>query len=148
MIESFEGGDADTVARTKALNAAVAVALSENGYHVGPADPNQINTPMTILVLITLMLFGTMTYGPIAAMLVELFPSRIRYTAMSLPYHVGIGWFGGFLPATTFAISAAVGDIYAGLWYPVILATACFLICALFVRESKNVNIYSVSEKR
>ncbi|WP_454723715.1 MULTISPECIES: MFS transporter [Cupriavidus] len=147
-IESFEGGGPDAAARAKALNAAVGAALSENGYHVGPADPAQINKPMTVLVLITLMLFGTMTYGPIAAMLVELFPSRIRYTAMSLPYHIGIGWFGGFLPATTFAISAAVGDIYAGLWYPVALAVACFVICALFVRESKGVNIYSAGDQR
>ena len=98
---------------------------------------------MTILVLITLMLFGTMTYGPIAAMLVELFPSRIRYTAMSVPYHVGIGWFGGFLPAASFAISAATGNIYSGLWYPVMLAGTCFVVCLLFVPESKNVDIYS-----
>lgn len=147
-IDSFEGGTAADSTKMKALNAALSKALADSGYHVGPADPNQIDKPMTVLVLIALMLFGTMTYGPIAAMLVELFPSRIRYTAMSLPYHVGIGWFGGFLPATTFAISAAVGDIYAGLWYPVALAAACFLICALFVRESKGINIYSASQQR
>ncbi|CAG2140999.1 Sialic acid transporter NanT [Cupriavidus campinensis] len=147
-IESFDGGTAQDGAKTKALNASLSKALADSGYHVGPADPSQINKPMTVLVLIALMLFGTMTYGPIAAMLVELFPSRIRYTAMSLPYHVGIGWFGGFLPATTFAISAAVGDIYAGLWYPVALAAACFLICAVFVRESKGINIYSASQPR
>ena len=98
-----------------------------------------------MVILILLMLCGTLTYGPIAAMLVELFPSRIRYTAMSLPYHIGIGWFGGFLPAASFAISAATGDIYAGIWYPVILAAACFVICFFLVRESKNVDIYSAT---
>lgn len=143
VIESFVGGGADTSPKQKQLTASISAALSENGYNVGSADPQQINKPMTVLILIVLMLFGTMTYGPIAAMLVELFPSRIRYTAMSLPYHIGIGWFGGFLPAATFAISAAAGDIYAGLWYPVILASACFVICALFVRESRHVDIFS-----
>jgi MFS family permease len=127
---------------------AISQALKANGYDVGPADTSKINKPMTVLVLIALMLFGTMTYGPIAAMLVELFPSRIRYTAMSLPYHVGIGWFGGFLPAASFAISAATGDIYAGLWYPVILAGTCFVVCLLFVRESKSVDIYSTNLHR
>jgi MFS family permease len=127
---------------------AISQALKANGYDVGPADTSKINKPMTVLVLIALMLFGTMTYGPIAAMLVELFPSRIRYTAMSLPYHVGIGWFGGFLPAASFAISAATGNIYAGLWYPVILAGTCFVVCLLFVRESKSVDIYSTNLHR
>lgn len=143
VLESFVGGDTNAVEKQKQLTASINAALSANGYATGAADPSKINKPMTILVLVTLMLFGTMTYGPIAAMLVELFPSRIRYTAMSLPYHIGIGWFGGFLPAATFAISAAAGDIYAGLWYPVILASACFVICALFVKESRQVDIFS-----
>lgn len=146
-IESFAGGGKDQVAKTKELAAGIAAALKQHGYRTGAADETEMNKPMVTLVLVALMLFGTMTYGPIAAMLVELFPSRIRYTAMSLPYHLGIGWFGGFLPATTFAISAAAGDIYAGLWYPVSLAAACFLICALFVRESKNVNIYTAQAR-
>ena len=85
---------------------------------------------------------GRNTYGPIAAMLAELFPSRIRYTAMSLPYHIGIGWFGGFLPAASFAISAATGNIYSGLWYPVVLAATCSAVCFFLVRESKDVDIY------
>ncbi|MBI6885015.1 MFS transporter [Pseudomonas putida] len=146
VIDSYVGGGADAAAKQKELTAAIAAALTANGYAIGAADPSQINKPMTVLILIILMLFGTMTYGPIAAMLVELFPSRIRYTAMSLPYHIGIGWFGGFLPAATFAISAAAGDIYAGLWYPVILAGACFVICALCVRESRHVDIFTMHD--
>ncbi len=146
-IESFAGGGKDQAAKTKELATGISAALKQHGYRTGAADETEMNKPMVTLVLVALMLFGTMTYGPIAAMLVELFPSRIRYTAMSLPYHLGIGWFGGFLPATTFAISAAAGDIYAGLWYPVSLAAACFLICALFVRESKNVNIYTAQAR-
>ncbi len=142
-IPSFNGTGPNAAAQTRQLNHAIDAALKASGYGIGPADPARINKSMTILVLIVLMLFGTMTYGPIAAMLVELFPSRIRYTAMSLPYHIGIGWFGGFLPAASFAISAASGNIYSGLWYPVILASACFVLCLLFVRESRNVNIYS-----
>jgi len=143
VIPSDAGLDKDAKAAEAKFAASVSRALKANGYDVGPADPGKINKPMTILVLIALMLFGTMTYGPIAAMLVELFPSRIRYTAMSVPYHVGIGWFGGFLPAASFAISAATGNIYSGLWYPVILAGTCFVVCLLFVPESKNVDIYS-----
>jgi hypothetical protein len=84
-----------------------------------------------------------MVYGPIAAMLVEMFPTRIRYTSMSLPYHIGNGWFGGFLPATAFAIVAAKGNIYSGLWYPIIIALATFVIGLLFVRETKDSNIYA-----
>jgi MFS family permease len=144
-IASFKGSDAGAAVKVKQLNDAIDQALKASGYSIGAADPARINKPMTILILIILMLFGTMTYGPIAAMLVELFPSRIRYTAMSLPYHIGIGWFGGFLPAASFAISAGTGNIYSGLWYPVILASICFVICLFFVRESKNVNIYSAS---
>jgi len=143
VIPSDAGLDKDAKAAEAKFAASVSQALKANGYDVGPADPGKINKLMTILVLITLMLFGTMTYGPIAAMLVELFPSRIRYTAMSVPYHVGIGWFGGFLPAASFAISAATGNIYSGLWYPVMLAGTCFVVCLLFVPESKNVDIYS-----
>jgi len=143
VIPSFDGKAADAAAKAHDFDARVSAALKAGGYTVGPADPARINMPMTVLLLVLLMLFGTMTYGPIAAMLVELFPSRIRYTAMSLPYHVGIGWFGGFLPAASFAISAATGNIYSGLWYPVSLAAACFVICLFFVKESKGVDIYT-----
>lgn len=143
VISSFDGKAPDASVLSKAFDAEIAKALKDAGYTTGPADPSRINKPMTILVLVVLMLFGTMTYGPIAAMLVELFPSRIRYTAMSLPYHVGIGWFGGFLPAASFAISAATGDIYSGLWYPVSLAAVCFVVCLLFVKESKGTDIFT-----
>jgi hypothetical protein len=107
------------------------------------ADPEQINKPMVILILTILVIYVTMVYGPIAAMLVELFPTRIRYTSMSLPYHIGNGWFGGFLPATSFAIVAATGNIYSGLWYPIIVAGMTFVIGTLFLPETKDRDIYA-----
>jgi len=85
----------------------------------------------------------TMVYGPIAAMLVELFPTRIRYTSMSLPYHIGNGWFGGLLPTTAFAIVAQTGNMYNGLWYPIVIAAATVVIGGLFIRETKDVDIYA-----
>jgi len=97
---------------------------------------------MVVLLCAWLVLLVTMVYGPIAAWLVELFPTRIRYTSMSLPYHIGNGWFGGFLPTTAFAIVASTGDIYSGLWYPVIIASATFVIGWLFVRETKDVDLH------
>ena len=105
------------------------------------ADLKAMNRPMVVLVLWILVLYVTMVYGPIAAMLVELFPTRIRYTSMSLPYHIGNGWFGGFLPTTAFAIVAATGDIYSGLWYPVGIALLTLVVGALFLRETKDVDI-------
>ncbi|POR48532.1 sugar transport protein [Paraburkholderia eburnea] len=117
-------------------------ALKSAGYPL-KADPAQLNWPMTVVVLTILVIFVTMVYGPIAAMLVEMFPTRIRYTSMSLPYHIGNGWFGGFLPATAFAIVAARGDIYSGLWYPIIIALATFVIGMLFVKETKDSDIYA-----
>ncbi|MCY1254131.1 putative sialic acid transporter [compost metagenome] len=147
-IESYRGLGADVQTQGKRFANDFSALLKGAGYAVGPADPTQVNTPMIVFLIVLLALCGTMTYGPMAAMLVELFPSRIRYTAMSLPYHVGTGWFGGFLPATAFAISASTGDIYAGLWYPVILSSACFVICLFFVRETKGINIYSAADDR
>jgi hypothetical protein len=96
---------------------------------------------MTVLLLTILVIYVTLVYGPIAAWLVELFPTRIRYTSMSLPYHIGNGWFGGFLPATAFAIVAATGNIYSGLWYPVIIAAVSFVVAAIFLPETKDVDI-------
>ena len=93
-------------------------------------------------LLFVLVLFVTMVYGPIAAMLVELFPTRIRYTSMSLPYHIGNGWFGGFLPTTAFAIVAATGNIYDGLWYPIIVAAGTFIIGLIFIPETKDRQIH------
>jgi hypothetical protein len=98
---------------------------------------------MTVLLLTILVIYVTLVYAPIAAMLVELFPTRIRYTSMSLPYHIGNGWFGGFLPTTSFAIVAATGDIYSGLWYPIVIAAATLVIGLIFVRETKDVDIYA-----
>jgi len=105
------------------------------------ADPAAINWPMTIGVLFVLILFVTMVYGPIAAILVEMFPTRIRYTGMSLPYHIGNGWFGGLLPATVFALSAYKGDIYYGLWYPVVIAAMSLIIGTIFVRDTLGTNL-------
>ena len=96
---------------------------------------------MVVLILLIMVVYVTMVYGPIAAMLVEMFPTRIRYTSMSLPYHIGNGWFGGFLPATSFAIVAAQGDIYSGLWYPIIIAAMTLVIGVLFVKETKDLDI-------
>ena len=105
------------------------------------ADPAAINTPVVIAILTYLVLLVTMVYGPIAALLVELFPTRIRYTAMSLPYHIGNGWFGGFLPTTAFAMVAATGNIYFGLWYPVAICAATVVIGLLFLPETVRRNI-------
>jgi hypothetical protein len=108
-----------------------------------PADKSRMNTGMVLAILVFLVILVTMVYGPIAAMLVELFPTRIRYTSMSLPYHIGNGWFGGLLPTTAFAMVAATGDIFYGLWYPVIVAAATFVIGMIFIRETKDVDIYA-----
>jgi MFS family permease len=108
-----------------------------------PADKDKMNKGMVLAILVFLVILVTMVYGPIAAMLVELFPTRIRYTSMSLPYHIGNGWFGGLLPTTWFAMVAATGNIYYGLWYPVIVASATFIIGMLFIRETKDVDIYA-----
>jgi len=108
-----------------------------------PADPDKMNKGMVLLLLVFLVVLVTMVYGPIAAMLVELFPTRIRYTSMSLPYHIGNGWFGGLLPTTAFAMVAATGDIYYGLWYPVIVASITFVVGMIFIRETKDVDIYA-----
>jgi MFS family permease len=120
--------------------AAMKSAIAKHGYPA-KADPAQIDYPMAILMLWILVIFVTMVYGPIAAWLVELFPTRIRYTGMSLPYHIGNGWFGGFLPATMFAVAAATGDIYSGLWYVVIVAGMSFVVGALFLPETKDRDI-------
>jgi hypothetical protein len=107
------------------------------------ADKGKMNTGMVLAILVFLVILVTMVYGPIAAMLVEMFPTRIRYTSMSLPYHIGNGWFGGLLPTTAFAMVAATGDIFYGLWYPVVVAAGTFVIGMLFIRETKDVDIYA-----
>ncbi|WP_293412709.1 MFS transporter [Piscinibacter sp.] len=120
----------------------VADTLKAAGYPA-KADPAKMNKPLIIGILVILVILVTMVYGPIAAMLVEMFPTRIRYTSMSLPYHIGNGWFGGLLPTTAFAIVAQTGNMYNGLWYPIIIAGATFVIGMLFVRETKDVDIYA-----
>ncbi|TAL21696.1 MAG: MFS transporter [Aquabacterium sp.] len=117
-------------------------ALKAAGYPA-KADPAKINHFMVGAILTLLVIFVTMVYGPIAAMLVEMFPTRIRYTSMSLPYHIGNGWFGGLLPTISFAIVAQTGNIYNGLWYPIAVATITFIVGVLFVRETKDVDIYA-----
>ncbi|ERM01952.1 MFS transporter, partial [Brucella intermedia 229E] len=108
------------------------------------ADPAEVNWVLTIAILTVLVIYVTMVYGPIAAILVEMFPTRIRYTGMSLPYHIGNGWFGGLLPAGVFALSAAKGDIYYGLWYPIIIASITFVIGMIFVKETKGVDLHKL----
>lgn len=125
-----------------ALKKGLGAAIKAAGYPA-KADPAQLNKPMVVLLLFVLVLYVTMVYGPVAAMLVEMFPTRIRYTSMSLPYHIGNGWFGGLLPTTAFALVAANGNIYYGLWYPIVIALATVVIGLLFVRETKDNNIYA-----
>ncbi|MBN9584451.1 MAG: MFS transporter [Afipia sp. 62-7] len=135
----------------KTSNSLVAAAVAAGGYpKAGDAGIVKMSNPFDIFrpqvaavigLLFILVLFVTMVYGPIAAMLVELFPTKIRYTSMSLPYHIGNGWFGGLLPATSFAIVASTGDIYAGLWYPIIFALITVVIGFFFLPETKDVDI-------
>ncbi|MEK0085857.1 MFS transporter [Benzoatithermus flavus] len=115
-------------------------ALAATGYPA-KADPAQIDYPMTMLLLVVMMIYVTMVYGPIAAYLVELFPTKIRYTSMSLPYHIGNGWFGGMLPLLATALVAARGNIYAGLWYPIAVAAMTVVVGALFLHETRDVDI-------
>jgi hypothetical protein len=131
---------AERAAAITAYQDALKGALDDAGYPA-KADPEQVNKPLVIAILFYLVFLVTMVYGPIAAMLVELFPSRIRYTSMSLPYHIGNGWFGGFLPTTAFAMVAATGDIYYGLWYPVVVAVLTVIIGLLFLPETFRRNI-------
>jgi MFS family permease len=126
---------AERKAEIAAFQGKAKAALSAIGYPE-KADPAAINKPMVVLILFVLVLYVTMVYGPIAALLVELFPARIRYSAMSLPYHIGNGWFGGFLPTTAFAMVAATGNIYYGLWYPIVVAGATVVVGLLFLPET------------
>ncbi|WP_077968474.1 MFS transporter [Ensifer adhaerens] len=118
--------------------------IAGGGTYAMVADPANVNWTTIIAVLTVLVIYVTMVYGPIAALLVELFPTRIRYTGMSLPYHIGNGWFGGLLPATAFAMSAAQGDIYYGLWYPIVFAGITLVIGMLFLPETKDRDIHAM----
>ncbi len=142
-LGSFDGQTLERNAlatQRAAWEAQAATALTQAGYPAA-SDSATVNKPMVVAILAILMIYVAMVYGPIAAMLVEMFPAAIRYTSMSLPYHLGNGWFGGFLPTTSFAMVAASGDIYYGLWYPVVVAGLTFVIGFFFIRETRNADI-------
>ena len=134
--------DEASMAAIAAFKKEVGETLKAAGYPA-KADPEKMNRPLMVAILALLVIYVTMVYGPIAAALVEMFPTRIRYTSMSLPYHIGNGWFGGMLPTISFAMVAANGNMYYGLWYPIVIAAATFVIGLLFVRETKDVDIYA-----
>ncbi|ACS58466.1 MFS transporter [Rhizobium leguminosarum] len=155
--DAVRAGEKETVPAAKLVETKLLTADEANGvtdmtvYNIANggtfamvADPARVNWIGTIAVLFVLVFYVTMVYGPIAALLVELFPTRIRYTGMSLPYHIGNGWFGGLLPATAFAMSAAAGDIYYGLWYPIVFATITLVIGLIFLPETKNRDIHAM----
>ena len=143
VVQSFRGdamAPADFAAEKKAWDKQLGEALTAAGYPA-KADSDLVNKPMVVLILFILGFYVTMVYGPIAAALVEMFPTNIRYTSMSLPYHIGNGWFGGFLPTTAFAMVAATGNIYYGLWYPIIVALGTVVLGFLLVKEGKDVDL-------
>ncbi|MBV8911011.1 MAG: MFS transporter, partial [Gammaproteobacteria bacterium] len=131
---------AEFKAASDKFSKALGSTLKAAGYPA-KADAARINYPMVLLLLVILVIYVTMVYGPIAAWLVELFPARIRYTSMSLPYHIGNGWFGGFLPTVAFALVALTGDIYYGLWYPIIVCIITVVVGALFLPETRDRHI-------
>jgi MFS family permease len=134
-VDSFDGNAAG--ADFKAKNAELAKAITgATKMYPAKADMSRVNVPMVTLLLVILVIYVTMVYAPIGAWLVELFPAKIRYTSMSLPYHIGNGWFGGFLPTIAFALVAATGDIYYGLWYPITIALMTFVVGSLFMKDT------------
>ncbi len=137
---SVQIGDETIAADAPDFAKVLKAAIVKHGYPAS-ADPAKINSVMTVLLLTILVIYVTLVYAPIAAWLVELFPTRIRYTGLSLPYHIGNGWFGGFLPATVFAIVASTGNIYAGLWYPIVIAAASLVIGLIFLPETYHRDI-------
>ncbi len=141
-VVSFEGRElaaAEFKERSDAFGKQLTGTLQAAGYP-SSADPARINHVMVLVILTVLVIYVTMVYGPIAAWLVELFPARIRYTSMSLPYHIGNGWFGGFLPTVSFALVALTGDIYYGLWYPILVAVFTAVVGALFLPDKREVD--------
>jgi len=154
--EALRAGETTTVPVEKAikdklLTADDAAGATEVVVHTIPgagafamvADPAGVNWTAIVAILFVLVLYVTMVYGPIAAILVEMFPTRIRYTGMSLPYHIGNGWFGGLLPATVFAMSAAAGDIYYGLWYPIVISAMSLIVGLIFVRDTLGTDLHA-----
>ncbi|MBX9801194.1 MAG: MHS family MFS transporter [Caulobacteraceae bacterium] len=145
VVTGFDGSAlsrSDFAARKSEWEAGLGAALATAGYPPR-ADSALVNKPLVVAILFVLVMFVTMVYGPIAAALVEMFPTSIRYTSMSLPYHIGNGWFGGFLPTTAFAMVAATGNIYYGLWYPVVVALVTVVVGFLFIRDRKDVDIHA-----
>jgi MFS family permease len=139
-VASVKIGDQTVAANTPDFAKVLGEAIAKHGYPASAAS-SDINYPMTILLLWILVIYVTLVYAPIAAWLVELFPTRIRYSGLSLPYHIGNGWFGGFLPATVFAIVAATGNIYSGLWYPIVIALMSLVVGLIFLPETKDRDI-------
>ena len=147
-LESFNGNELDAAGfetKVDAFKTRVRAAATAAGYPTKGADPAAIDTPLLVLVLVYLAILVTMVYGPIAAALVELFPTRIRYSGVSLPYHIGNGWFGGLLPPIAVALVAATGDIYAGLWYPIVIAAMSFVVGLIFLPETKDRDIRDIA---
>jgi MFS family permease len=140
VIASFARGGAGSTDEVKRFDAELKAALQTAGYP-DKSDSSKLNVPMLLVLLTILVVYVAMVYGPIAAWLVELFPTRIRYTSMSLPYHIGNGWFGGFLPTTAFALVATTGNIYQGLWYPIVVAAVTVVVGTLFLPETRHVDI-------
>ena len=140
QIPSVEGAalpKAEFKAAKEAWTKTFAAELKAAGYPL-KADPAKVDKPKVVMLLWLLVIYATLVYGPYAAALVEMFPARIRYTSMSLPYHIGNGWLGGFLPTTAFAMVAATGNIYYGLWYPVVVAAVSGVIGILWVKEMRG----------
>jgi MFS family permease len=140
VIQSYDAKGPDASAKAVVFDNELTTALDDARYPAR-AENDQINKGMVVLLIGVLVIFGAMTYGPIAAALVELFPTRIRYSSLSLPYHIGNGWFGGFMPPVAFAVIAATGSMYDGLWYPIIIAGICFVVGVFFLPETKDRNI-------
>ncbi|HWL30356.1 MAG TPA: MFS transporter [Burkholderiaceae bacterium] len=140
-IVSYRGDASNAAQEKQRFDAELRAALVDKGYPLGTANPQDVNAPVIVVLLMVLLSFGTITFAPSTTSLLEMFPSRIRYTAMSFPYHLSAAWFGGFLPATAFAIVAATGNIYAGLYYPVGIAAACTVLSLVFARETKGTDI-------
>ena len=143
VLASFDGRAvprAELAVQRAAWEKQAAGFAAAAGYPAS-SDSATVNKPMVVAILFVLMVYAGMVYGPIAAALVEMFPANIRYTSISMPYHLGNGWFGGFLPTTAFAMVAATGNIYYGLWYPVVVAGATVVIGALFIRETRHAKI-------
>ncbi|MGO4317982.1 MFS transporter [Agrobacterium sp. MCAB5] len=140
-ILSYPADAADAAAQKTRLDTELKQALTDAGYPLGNANPEEVNSPAIIALLCVLLALGAMVFAPTTTSLLEMFPSRIRYTAMSFPYHLSAAWFGGFLPATAFAIVAATGNVYSGLYYPVGIAATCMVLSLIFARETRGTDI-------